>query len=161
MILEAHGLRIELPAHWTGRVFRRSGGNATLHAGDFPLVLDDGEFGDSSTARMPRGAAFVVLTEYVPGAGLEPGHGLFAPRRIRLPLEPRSFSSTGLAHPRPDQAGAQQFFTSQGRPFCLYVVLAGPAAHRRRQLPVLDRLLRSLRVQPPGAGGAGGAGAPT
>jgi hypothetical protein len=159
MIVAAHGLRIDLPPRWTGRVFRRPGGNATLHAGDFPLALDDGEFGDSSAARMPAGATFVVVTEYVPGAGLEPGHGLFAPRRVHLPLEPRAFSSRRLAHPRRDQAGTQQFFTAAGRPLCLYVVLAGAAGHRRRQLPVLNRVLRSLRVAP--LGGGGGVGAPT
>jgi hypothetical protein len=157
MIVAAHGLHVELPPRWTGRVFRRPGGNATLHAGDFPLALGDGEFGDSSTARMPAGATFVVVTEYVPGAGLKAGHGLFAPRRIELPLEPRSFSARRLAHPRPDQAGTQQFFTQAGRPLCLYVVLAGGAAQRRRQLPVLDRVLRSLRIAPLG----GGAGVPT
>jgi hypothetical protein len=155
MILQAHGLRIELPARWTGRLFRRAGGNCTLHAGDFSLALNDGEFGDSSTARMPSGATFVVVTEYVPGAGLEPGRGLFAPRRIHLPLEPRSFSTTRLAHPRHGQAGTQQFFTAQGRPFCLYAVVAGAPSHRRRQLPVLDRVLRSLQVQPLGGAGTG------
>lgn len=150
MIVEAHGLRIELPPRWTGRVFRRRGGNATLHAGDFPLVLGDGEFGDGSTARMPPGATFVVVTEYVPGAGLEPGRGLFAPPRIELPLEPRAFSSRRLAHPRHDQAGTQQFFTAAGRPLCLYVVLAGGGSQRRRQLPVVNRVLGSLSVQPVG-----------
>ncbi|HEX8975724.1 MAG TPA: hypothetical protein VF781_04345 [Solirubrobacteraceae bacterium] len=167
MIVEAHGLRVELPPRWTGRVFRRRGGNATLHAGDFPLVLGDGEFGDGSTARMPPGATFVVVTEYVPGGGLEPGRGLFAAGAIELPLEPRAFSSRCLAHPRRDQAGSQQFFTRAGRPLCLYVVLAGARSHRRRQLPVLNRVLRSLSVQPlghaargasqPPAGGAAGA----
>jgi hypothetical protein len=160
MIVAAHGLHIELPPRWTGRVFRRDGGNATLHAGDFPLALGDGEFGDSSTARMPAGSTFVVVTEYVPGTGLEPGRGLFAPARIHLPLEPRAFSSKRLAHPRHDQAGTQQFFTLAGRPLCLYVVLAGAALNRRRQLPVLNRVLRSLRVAPPDGGGGGG-GAPT
>ena len=55
-VLEAHGLRIELPRGWSGRVFRREGGGATLHAGDFQLPLDDGEFGDQSTDVMPHGA---------------------------------------------------------------------------------------------------------
>lgn len=155
MILAAHGVRVELPARWTGRIFRRRGGNATLHAGDFPLALGDGEFGDASTARMPAGASFVVVTEYIPGVGLEAGRGLFAPSRIHLPLEPRAFATTGLAHPRHGQAGTQQFFTSAGRPFCLYVVLAGTARERRRQLPVLDRVLRTLRIEPLGAGGSG------
>jgi hypothetical protein len=119
MILEAHGLHVVLPAHWSGRVFRRGGGNATLHAASFPLSLHDGEFGDASTARMKPGASFLALTEYVPGASLVPGEGLFAPRRLTLPLEPTRFSIKGLAHPRPGQTGAQQFFTSAGRPFCL------------------------------------------
>ena len=88
MLLEAHGLRIELPRGWSGRVFKRPAGGATLHAGDFELPLDDGEFGDQSTAVMPPGATFVALAEYVPGAGLEPGKGLFAPRRVPTTLDP-------------------------------------------------------------------------
>jgi hypothetical protein len=144
--LAAHGLAIELPKRWNGRVFRRAGGNATLHAGDFQLALDDGEFGDASTARMPAVATFVALVEYLPGAGLEPGRGLFASSRIALPLEPTTFAANRLAHPRRGQAGTQQFFTRAGRPFCLYVVIAGGAARRRHQLPVLDRVLATLRV---------------
>ena len=133
--------------------------SATLHAASFPLSLHDGEFGDASTARMKPGASFLALTEYVPGAGLAAGEGLFAARRLALPLDPVGFSIKGLAHPRPGQAGAQQFFTSAQRPFCLYVVIAGGGAHRRRQLPVLDGVLRSLRIAPV-AGGGDAAGAP-
>lgn len=150
MILEAHGLAIELPPRWSGRVFRRPGSGATLHAGDFQLALDDGEFGDATTAKMPAGASFMVLAEYVPGGGLEPGQGLFAPRRIALPLDPTAFAVNRLAHPRRGQAGTQQFFSSGGRPFCLYIVIAGGAAYRRRQLAVLDRALATLRVKPGG-----------
>lgn len=146
MILGAHGISIELPPRWSGRISRRLGGGATLHAGDFPLVLDDGEFGDASTARMPDGASFVALTEYLVGGGLEAGHGLFAADRIKLPLEPTAFAANRLAHPRRGQAGAQQFFTAGGRPFCLYVVLAGGLSVRRRQLAVLGRILATLRI---------------
>lgn len=147
-VLEAHGLRVELPRGWSGRVFKRPAGGATLHAGDFQLPLDDGEFGDGSTAAMPPGASFLALTEYHPGAGLEPGRGLFASHRVPHTLDPTAFSSRGLAHPRPGQAGAQHFFTTAGRPFCLYVVLSGARTERRRQLAVLGNVLRSLRVQP-------------
>ncbi len=146
MILAAHGVRIQLPARWTGRIFRRRGGNVTLHAGDFPLALDDGEFGDASTARLAPGASFLALAEYVPGAGLQAGRGLFAPARIELPLDPTRFSIRGLAHPRAGQLGHQQFFTAAGRPFCVYVVVAGDGSHRRRQLPLLDGILRTLRI---------------
>lgn len=151
-MLEAHGLAIELPPRWSGRAFRRPGGNATLQAGDFQLALRDGEFGDASTAKMGAGASFFALVEYVPGAGLEPGTGLFASRAMKLPLDPTAFHSSRLAHPRRGQAGTQQFFTSGGRPFCLYVVIAGGGSHRRHQLAVLDRVLATLRIAPAAAG---------
>jgi hypothetical protein len=95
---------------------------------------------------MPHGSSFLALTEYRPGAGLEPGRGLFASRRIPRSLDPTAFSHTGLAHPRTGQAGMQEFFTAAGRPFCLYVVVSGPRAERRRQLAALSAVLRSLRV---------------
>ena len=147
-VLEAHGLRVALPHGWSGRVFRAPGGGATLHAGDFQLPLDDGQFGDRSTALMPAGACFLALTEYVPGGGLQAGRGLFESRRIPRALDPTAFSPAGLAHPRRDQAGTQQFFTAAGRPFCLYAVVSGPRAERRRQLAVLSHVLRSLTVHP-------------
>ena len=145
-VLEAHGLRIELPRGWSGRLFKRPEGGTTLHAGDFRLPLDDGEFGDQSTAVMPHGATFMALTEYRPGAGLEPGRGLFASRRIPTTLDPTGFSARGMAHPRPGQSGRQEFFTASGRPFCLYVVLSGAWTERRRQLETLGVVLRSLRI---------------
>jgi hypothetical protein len=148
MVLEAHGLRLELPHGWSGRVFRRSAHIATLHAGDFQLPLQDGEFGDHATSIMPASATFLALTEYEPGSGLKPGAGLFAPSGIGLPLDPAAFSARGLAHPRDGQAGMQRFFTSAGRAFCLYLVIAGPRTGRRRQLLTLDHVLRSLRISP-------------
>jgi hypothetical protein len=95
---------------------------------------------------MPAVASFIALTEYRAGSGLAPGQGLFAPRRIPRPLDPTGFAATRLAHPRHGQAGMQHFFTRSERPMCLYVVLAGGRAVRRRQVAVLDRLLGSLQV---------------
>ena len=145
MILAAHGPRIELPKGWSGRVFSRSGRAATLHAGSFPVSLNDGEFGDASTGRMPHGGAFVALTEYESGAGLQPGVGLFAASNLRLPLDPTAFSATKLAHPRRGQRGMQHFFTAGARPLCLYVVISGD---RRHQLARLNHVLTSLRIEP-------------
>lgn len=150
MILDAHGIRIELPSHWSGRLFSRASGVATLHAGNFTLALNDGEFGDRCTSAMHPGGSFIALTEYRPGSGLSPGEGLFAPRRIPRPLDPTAFSAAGLAHQRPGQVGAQHFFTASGRPFCLYVVLAGGRGTRGRQLAAVDHVLASLRIEPRG-----------
>lgn len=147
--LEAHGLRIELPRGWSGRLFRRTGTVATLHAANFALPLRDGEFGDGSTAVMPPGGVFLAVTEYATGTGLEPGRGLFAAKRIPLPLDPTQLGRDRLAHPRPGQVGMQHFFTSARRPLCLYVVLCGDRAGRLRQLAVANHVLGSLRVSAP------------
>jgi hypothetical protein len=148
--LAAHGIEVTLPVGWSGRIFQRPGGNATMHAGDFRLALGDGEFGDRSTGRMPTGASFIALVEYVPGDGLRPGAGLYARSGMTLPLDPTAFSARALAHIRPGQEGTQQFFTAAGRPLCLYVVIAGGGAPRRRQLATLGAVLRSVRIAGPG-----------
>jgi hypothetical protein len=148
VILEAHGITADLPAGWSGRLFQRTGGVATLHAANFALPLTDGEFGDRSTGAMPRGGSFLALTEYRAGPGLKPGTGLFAAKRLPLPLDPSSFARERLAHARAGQTGAQHFFTFRGRPFCLYVVLAGERSTRRRQLAELTHVLRTVRIEP-------------
>jgi len=147
VILAAHGVQVELPRGWSGRVFARSPGLARLHAGDFELPMRDGEFGDRGTALMPPHGIFLALAEYACGRGLVPGQGLFAPAAIPLPLDPAQFSGRGLAHPRAGQAGVQHFFTCSGRPFCLYAVVAGRRSARRAQLFVADAVLASLRIE--------------
>ena len=148
MILDAHGLRIELPPRWSGRIFSREGGIAALHAGNFNLALADGEFGDRSTGRMTHGKSFLALVEYRHGGGLRPGKGLFGAHRIPRRPDPLAFSRAGLAHPRPGQAGLQEFFTAAGRPFCLYLVIAGGAHPRARQVAELESVLATLRIAP-------------
>jgi hypothetical protein len=150
LILEGHGIRVDLPRGWSGRIFDRSGPVATLHAASFPLALGDGEFGDATTARMPEAGSFLALTEYRPGDGLEPGVGLFAPHGIPQRVDAARLSPRGLAHPRRGQSGLQNFFTVARRPFCLYVVIAGARAGRRRQLALIGQVLGTLRVAPRG-----------
>ena len=148
MRFQAHGIAAELPEGWSGRIFRLEGGGATLHAGTYPLVPDTSSFGDASTGALPPGGSFFALTEYLPGGGLEPGVGLFAPRRFPRPLDPASFSTRKLAHARSGQSATQHFFTVAGRPLCLYVVIAPPPSRtaRRAQLEALNRVLASVSV---------------
>ncbi len=148
MILDGHGIRIELPRGWSGRLFSRDGHAATLHVANYALALSDGEFGDRNTARMRPGACFLALTEYLPGAGLQPGSGLYQAPGVELPLDPYRFSGSALAHPRPGQAGMQHFFTQSQRPFCLYVVIAGDRLTRHKRLAAVDHVLRSLQILP-------------
>jgi len=150
VILRGHGIEIDLPGGWEGRIFRRGHGAPTLHAATFPLPHADGEFGSYATARMPAGGAFLTLTEYHPGKGLEPGRGLFRSSALPLPLRHDRFHPRTLLVGRRGQAGFQHFFTMGGRPFCLYAVVKrahgslGAAGHPH--LGGINGVLRSLRV---------------
>ena len=129
--LEAHGLAIDLPEGWEGRIYRRHGGDPILHAANYPLPHADGDFGSGATAHMPAGGCFLVISEYSPGQGLEPGKGLFAADTMPLPLELAHFHPRALQVGRPGQAGMQHFFTAGGRPFCLYAVVRPHGGGRR------------------------------
>ncbi len=159
MSMSAHGITVSLPDGWDGRIYRRPEGDPTLHAASYALPVKDGDFGTGATARMPSGGAFVCLTEYRPGAGLEPGQGLFGAPAIPLPLGAEHFHSRSLLVGRRDQAGFQHFFTAQGRPFCLYVVVQGHRGLSRRPvarvadggqpLHPVNGLLSNLVIEPP------------
>jgi hypothetical protein len=151
MRLAAHGIEIELPRGWEGRIFRRAGADPMLHAASFELPAHDGDFGSGATARIPAGGAFLALKEYRPGPRLVPDAGLFAPSDIPLPLGPDQFHPRVLQVGRPGQAGFQHFFTAKGRPFCVYaVVKAAPArartaGHVEARLGAVNDVLASLR----------------
>jgi hypothetical protein len=152
MRIAAHGIEIELPRGWDGRIYRVRGSDPILHAANFRLPTADGDFGSGATARMLPGAAFLALKEYRPGPRLVPGHGLFASREVPLPLQVRRFHPRTLQVGRHGQAGFQHFFTHAGRPFCLYAVIrtvpVGEAVTARAegQLGEINRALSSLRI---------------
>jgi hypothetical protein len=160
--LSAHQLSIELPSGWDGRIYARPielAGNrqplrgaaalpkkaATLHAANFALPKDDGDFGTTATASMPSWGAFLALTEYVPGNGLRAGTGLFASKHLPRELKAVRFSSRALLLARPGQTGLQQFFSHRERPFCLYVVL-GSSEQVELALAPLNHLLDSIAI---------------
>jgi hypothetical protein len=150
--LSAHGIEIDMPRGWEARIYRRPGADATLHAASFGLPATDGDFGSGATARMPPGGTFFVVKEYRPDARLVPGAGLFAPRSIPLPLRAHHFHSRSLQVGRAGQAGFQHFFTTAGRPFCLYAVIAAAAeggvvaGGTHRQADHLSGILSSLTI---------------
>ncbi len=125
MRLAAYGISIDLPRGWHGRIYRRAGAQATLHAANFALPSDDGDFGSGALAHMPEHGVFLALKEYEAGAELRPGVGLYASRSLPLPLQQSNFNPRALQVGRPRQAGFQHFFTASGeRPFCLYAVIS-------------------------------------
>lgn len=165
MLIAAEDVGIELPAGWDGRVRRRRrselpvGDSAiellgrplreqlvTAHAANFALPADDGDFGTGATSAMPRRGVFVSLVEFQPGGGLLPGVGLYAPDGIPGPLTADDFDPSSMLRALPGQAGVQRFFTTAGRPFCLYAVVG---SHRERAglVPQINDLLASISIR--------------
>ena len=90
----------------------------------------------------------MTLTEYRPGQGLVPGRGLFAAKAIPLPLDRSRFHPRRLLVARRGQRGFQHFFTSGGRPFCLYAVINEPHSRARADVGAVNDVLGSLSIDP-------------
>ncbi len=151
MRLAAHGLALELPDGWDGRIYRLKDGAPILHAASFGLPASDGDFGSGATALMPEGGAFLALKEYEPDARLAPGEGLFAASAPRAPIDPGHFHPRSLQVGRSGQAGMQHFFTAAERPFCLYAVISTLRSARAAQGPgrlaELGQIVSSLTIE--------------
>jgi hypothetical protein len=147
MRVAAHGLAIDVPPGWEVRIQRRKiatfGEQAEpiVHLANFPLPEQRGDFGAGVVERMRDRDVFVVLFEY----GAESvGQPLF--RRQGFPrLTTRHFSPRRLQRTLPGQAGAQFFFTANGRAFCLYVVVA-EAANTAYAVHDVNRVVHALEV---------------
>ena len=143
MRLAAHRLAVELPPGWEGRIFRHSEGLPTMHAANFPLPMDDADFGSGAVGALRPGGVFLVLTEYDSALS---GRGLFASHGVPFPLGARDFSPRTLQRALPGQAGVQRFFTTAGRAFCLYVVV-GLGGDPRGQLRQANQVLSSVLIE--------------
>jgi hypothetical protein len=140
--LEAHGVAATLQPGWDGAITRRDGALPVLHAASFPLPAVDGDFATTATSVMPPDGVVVTLVEYEPALA---GTGLFAPEGLPGPFTAADFSSATLLRRMPNQVGAQRFFSSNGRAFCLYVVL-GSAAQAPKLATAASGLVASLEL---------------
>jgi len=115
-----------------------------LHLATFPLKEQDGDFGAAPTGRMRSGDIFVALVEYRADKELRPGHGLFAPQNLPLPLRADEFGPQQLQVTRPGQLGVQRFFSQDGHACCLYVVLRPGSRTPTDLVTEVNRVLRTL-----------------
>jgi hypothetical protein len=120
MILSGYGISVDLPAGWDGVIYRRDGGDPTVHAGNFPLPANDADFGSLAIAAMPSSGIFLVLTQYEISTS---GTGLFAHQGLPAPLPERALRRRAFTRLQAGRLGTQRFCTVSGRPFCLYVVV--------------------------------------
>jgi hypothetical protein len=140
--IAGYGIHIDVPHGWEARIYKRPQGDPTLHAGNFPLPVDDGDFGSEAVARMPNEGIFIAVTEY---RGDMAGQPLFAHTGVPIPVADSDLSAQGLQRTIPGQSGAQRFFTEKGRPFCLYVVV-GSSPSPWKLLKQANTVLKSLSI---------------
>lgn len=142
--ISSHGLALDVPAGWDARIYRRAAeaGATThpvLHAANFPLPSERGDFGSGAVELMGPTHVLVVLIEFHPAAA---STATFASQGVPR-LDPAAFDPAGLQRILPGQSGFQRFFSVKGRAFCLYVVL-GSHARRALLIPEAERLLAGL-----------------
>ena len=145
MKVAAHGISVDVPSGWEARIFKRGYG-AILHAGSFPLLASDGDFGAAATGRMRLGDAFVALVEYVDQEMIRPATGLYAARRPPVPRL-HEFGPMTLQVTRPGQLGWQRFFTEADRTCALYAVIKPGAERPEKLVRRLASVLATLRIE--------------
>lgn len=145
--LAAEGVFVTPPGGWDIRIRRRPppAGETThtvVHAATFPLPSERGDYGDGAVQRMGPTDVFIALVEFHPASA---GTPLFAARGFPPPLAPDDLSRASLQRSITGHAGAQRWFTTRGRPWCLYVVI-GSWADRARLVPLANQLVAGIEV---------------
>lgn len=159
--LEGEGFAVEVPAGWDARIegrdapqFERgeTGGvvgagvatrTAVLQVASFALPAEVGDFGGGAVDLMTRGDLLVVVFEFGPESV---GTPLFADQGLPS-LRAADFNPATCRKSIRGQSAVQRFFTLDGRPLCLYVVL-GSHARRIGTTPIVNSLLASLTTAP-------------
>jgi hypothetical protein len=110
--LAGHGLSVDAPDGWEARIFKRPGGGSVLHLATFPLHGRDGDYGAAATGRMGPDDVFAAILEFRPDGNVRPRRGL------------SEFAANQLQVTRSGHYGWQRFYTDDGRPCCVYAVVA-------------------------------------
>lgn len=127
-------MRVDVPPGWDGEIYPAATPEgalvaageprAVVHLATFPLPPERGDFGSEAAAVMRPGDVLVILFEYERASAAQP---LFA--REGMPaLTPGNFSDRTMPRRRKGIVGAQRFFATSGRAFCLHVLLGAGQA---------------------------------
>ncbi len=145
--LTRQGLEIELPDGWDGRIYRREADDGAvtrraLHAANFALPPNLGDYAVGAAERMTAGDVLVVLIEFDPARA---GEGLYKNEGLPTGLSADDFSPSAMPRAMPGRTAAQWFFSVAGRAFCLYVVL-GNHNGRATLMPLVNQVVGTLRI---------------
>ena len=153
--LAAHGIGVGIPNGWeaelsaveedarqAGPVPFSSQPRVLLHAANFPLPVERGDYGSGAVETMDSGSVLVVILEFDRASA---STALFASEGLPAKLTADDFSTQQLQRPQRNQTGAQRFFHVGSRAFCLYVVLG---SHLMRGVLVeeANRILDGLSI---------------
>lgn len=141
------GIEVALPDGWDGRIYRRpneseGGERRALHAANFALPANRGDYGGGVHEQMGRDDVLVTVVEFHPDNA---DNGLFQRQGLPVPLSGGDFSPRAMPRPIPGQAGAQFFFSLGGRAFCLFMVI-GSYADRDRLVPMVNDVVSTITV---------------
>ena len=153
--LAAHGVSVDVPAGWEAELSTQpdpamldsglESSDAALvvvHAANFSLPTERGDYGSGAVEIMDRNGIFAALVEF---DGTSATSKLFAHDGFPTRLDPADFEPDQLHLWIPGQAGLQQFFHVGSRAFCLYAVI-GSYSMRGLLVPELNRLLSVMSV---------------
>lgn len=138
-------LEVDLPPGWEGRAFSRlievtERNYSVLHLANFALPAEVEDYGGGAVERLRAADVFLALLEFGPESL---GTALFSPAGVPR-LTSASFDTNRLQRGIAGQSGAQAFFTANGRPYSLYVVL-GQHLNRFRAVPAINEVLRGIQ----------------
>ncbi|HET9259015.1 MAG TPA: hypothetical protein VFP42_02675 [Acidimicrobiia bacterium] len=148
--IERNGVRVAVPPGWEGRISQQldSGeGEITtqvVHAATIPLTGQRADYGGGVVERLGRDDIFISLVEFGPD---EADTALFKTVDQLPSLDVAMFHRNQLQRRIRGQAGVQHFFTYEGRPFCLYVVL-GSVARAPELVAKANEMLAGIAVAP-------------
>ncbi len=153
--LAAHGVSIDVPAGWEAELstqpdpavldsgLESSGASlVVVHAANFSLPAERGDYGSGAVEVMDRNGIFVTLVEFDPASATS---RLFSHQGLPSRLAPGDFAPDQLHLSLPGQAGVQVFFHVGSRAFCLYAVI-GSYSMRSVLVPELNRMLSGFSV---------------
>ena len=160
--ITAHGLRVDTPSGWEGRIFRRAeqgevnvevtGAAAPPGERSFPVVhvatvllpMDMADYGSDVVEDLGRDDVLIVLKEFDPESAAQP---LFQREGMPRKLTTRDFDPATQQRRLEPHSGYQVFFQEGGRAFTLYVVL-GDHDRRDRAVPRVNQVLATITIDP-------------
>lgn len=148
--IERNGVRVAVLPGWEGRIAQpldTGEGEVTtqvVHAATVPLSGERADYGGGVVERLGTEDVFISLIEF---GSAEANSALFKPVDALPILEVSMFHRNQLQRRIRGQAGVQHFFTYQGRPFCLYVVL-GSIARAPALVAKANEMLAGMTVEP-------------